>query len=174
MQDGQHQHLPEKETGDKSPNVLRGDILHLSLAQLRYYKKREWFFDKVDKITRAITVVLGAALFGPLVSYFKVVGAVVAFAGLLSIIFDYGGQKRFYQQLAEQTAQLVADIYTNMEPNKKDTGQWQARLAKLDGQAPPPLVTLMTLCEIEQYKADGREAPKVDIGRWKKLFRHFF
>lgn len=136
----------------------RAALRHRAWCEFRYHRKRERFFDLFDKGTKSITVLLGAALFGPKVQQYAAwVGTAVAAMGLMPLIFNYSDRKRLHQELATDAAGLAQAIEGT--PTDKLTAErladWGAGLAALDGKAPPPLKGLMQLCAQEQGLADG-------------------
>jgi hypothetical protein len=140
--------------------VSRCDTLHHAWVQVRYHRRRQRFFDLVDKLTKALTVVLGASLMG---QYFAAALPFVATAitalGLLALIFAYSDRKQQHKELAEQAAQLVSAIeqvpVAELTPSK--VAGWRADYARLCAKAPPPLKTLSRICESEQSVADGHK-----------------
>jgi hypothetical protein len=138
--------------------VSRCATLRNAWVQVRYHRRRQRFFDLVDKLTKALTVVLGASLMG---QYFAVALPIVATAitslGLLALIFAYSDRKQQHKELAEQAAHLLSAIEQvpvgDLTPAK--VAGWGADYARLCAKAPPPLKTLSLICESEQAMADG-------------------
>lgn len=126
-------------------------------VQVRYQRRRERFFDLVDRGTRAITLVLGASLFGPLLAWLPWVATAISALALLALVFSYGDRKQRHRELAAQAAQLVADVErvpaSALTPAQ--VAGWTSRYAQFCADAPPPLKTLTLLCEREQAAADG-------------------
>jgi hypothetical protein len=138
--------------------VSRCATLRNAWVQVRYHRRRQRFFDLVDKLTKALTVVLGASLMG---RYFAAALPIVATAitslGLLALIFAYSDRKQQHKELAEQAAHLVSAIEQvpagELTPSK--VAGWGADYARLCAKAPPQLKTLSLICESEQAVADG-------------------
>ena len=132
--------------------------LHKAWVQVRYHRRRQRFFDLIDKATKAITVVLGASLMGQYFgAYLPWLATAITSLGLLALVFGYGDRKQQHQQLSAQAAQLVADIEAVpvVGLDFERTARWAAAFAALVAQSPPPLKTLTLLCEREQASADG-------------------
>lgn len=125
--------------------------------QVRYHRKRQRFFDLVDKGTKAITLVLGATLFGKHLDSLNWVATGISALGLLALVFGYGDRKQLHKELAEQAANLAANIEGQPARHLTVEGaaQWAAEYAKFCAKAPPPLKTLTLLCEREQSTLDG-------------------
>lgn len=72
-----------------------------------YHRKRERFFDLLDKLTKSLTVLLGASLLAEHVKqYVPIVGVTVSAIGLLSLIFGYSDRKQKHKELAEKWPRL--------------------------------------------------------------------
>lgn len=127
-------------------------------VQLRYNRRRQRFFDLVDKLTKSITLLLGASLFG---KYFQDRASVVATAisaiGLLALVFGYGDRKQLHKDLSEQAGKVIEDIEAVPPTLVSDVlvAQWTARYVALLSKSPPPLKNLTLICEHEQSVADG-------------------
>ena len=138
----------------------RCGVLHKAWVQLRYQRRRQRFFDLVDKITKSLTVMLGASMLGSeLKQYLPLVASAISVLGLLALVFGYGDRKQLHKELAEQAATLIAAI--EKVPAGKlsyaQTAEWNSDYARLCAKAPPPLKTLTILCEREQSLADGQK-----------------
>ncbi|WP_296871393.1 hypothetical protein [Tibeticola sp.] len=137
---------------------LRCATLRNAWVQVRYHRRRQRFFDLADKLTKALTVVLGASLMGQYVAdALPMVGTAITSLGLLALIFGYADRKQLHKDLAEQAAALVRSI--ELLPvsalSAEQVAHWAADYAQLCAKAPPPLKTLSLLCEREQAIADG-------------------
>lgn len=140
-------------------------------VQVRYHRRRQRFFDLLDKATKSITVILGASLMG---QYFKeylpwLATAITSF-GLLALVFGYGDRKQLHKELAEQAAKLVAEIETVPVAGLsfERTAGWSAEYARLVAKAPPALKALSLICEREQAMAEGHteHVRRVPWYRW--------
>lgn len=156
----------------------RSAARHRAWCEFRYHRRRERFFDLCDKGTKAVTVLLGAALFGPKVqAYAPWVGTAVAAAGLMPLIFSYSDRKRLHQDLAAEAGRLAQSIEgtTAADVTLDTLAAWQAALAGLDAKAPPPLKALMQLCDREQGVADGHPDHLKDVAPtgWRARLAQF-
>lgn len=126
-------------------------------VQVRYQRRRQRFFDLADKVTKAVTLVLGGALFGPALAWLPWLATAITSLALLALVFGYGDRKHLHGGLARQAAELVASIED--VPAAALTPQvvagFAARYARLCADAPPALKTLTLLCERAQSIADG-------------------
>lgn len=146
-------------------------------VQVRYHRRRQRFFDLADKLTKSLTVVLGASLMGDaLKQYLPVVASAIASLGLLALVFGYGDRKQLHKELAEQAAALVVAIeqVSPYELTAERAAAWGADYARLCAKAPPPLKTLSLICEREQSVADGHPAHVAQpfvVARWFADFK---
>lgn len=136
----------------------RCNTLFHAWVQVRYHRRRQRFFDLADKITKSLTVLLGASLLGQwLKDYLPWVAACISALGLLALVFGYGDRKQQHKELAEQAANLVGAI--EQVPAGQLTpavvANWKADYARLCAKAPPPMKTLTVLAEHEQSVANG-------------------
>lgn len=152
----------EEQAKDKAIWGQRCAVLSRAWVQVRYHRRRQRFFDLLDKITKSITVALGASLFGGQVA--KVapgaapwLAAGITVAGLLALIFGYGDRKQLHKELGEQAANLAAAIEAVPADGLSYaiTAAWHADFARLMAKSPPALKTLTLICEHEQATAEG-------------------
>ena len=126
-------------------------------VQVRYHRRRQRFFDLIDKGTKGVTLILGASLFGKHLATLNWVATGISALGLMALVFGYGDRKQTHKELAEQAGKLAADIeqLPAFELSPKQTAAWTAEYVRLCAKAPPPLKTLSLICEREQSTADG-------------------
>lgn len=148
----------------------RHDALYKANITARYHRKRQRFFDLLDKSTKAATVLLGASLLGePIKKYLPFVAACISGLGLLALVFGYGDRKQAHKELAEAATLLVAKIEEVPTALLTDalTTQWLAEHSRLNSREPPSLKTLVILCEREQAIANGHPE-HVPMPNWFK------
>ena len=144
--------------------------------QVRYHRRRQRFFDLLDKITKSITVVLGASLMGKFFTdWLPWLASAITSVGLLALVFGYGDRKQQHKELAEQAAKLVADIERTPVSalDFERTATWAADYAQLVAKAPPPLKTLSLVCEREQAIADGHPDHIPQLPFWTRTLGRF-
>lgn len=148
----------------------RCEVLYKANVTYRYHRKRQRFFDLLDKGTKAATVLLGASLLGEsLKQHLPLVAAAISGLGLLALVFGYGDRKQAHKELSESAMQFVAKIEEAGTAKLTDelASQWEAELARLNAKEPPTLKTLVTLCEHEQSTANGHPG-HVPLPCWRK------
>lgn len=148
----------------------RCNVLYFAQVTYRYHRKRQRFFDLMDKGTKALTVLLGASLLGDtLKAHVPLVASAISGLGLLALVFGYGERKQAHKELAEVAMQLVAKIeeLPISQLTNAVASQWAAELARSNAKEPPALKTLVVLCEHEQSSANGHP-DNVPLPPWHK------
>lgn len=148
----------------------RCDALYKANITARYHRRRQRFFDLLDKATKAATVLLGASLLGESVKqHLPLAASAISGLGLLALVFGYGDRKQTHKELAEAALQLVARIEEVPTALLTDalTTQWLADHSRLNSREPPALKTLVILCEREQAAANGHPN-HVPLPAWPK------
>lgn len=146
-------------------------------VQVRYHRKRQRFFDLIDKITKAVTVVLGASLMG---QYFRDflpwLATAITCLGFLALVFGYGDRKQLHKDLAEQAAKLMAEIESSTVASLsfEKTAHWTAEYARLVAKAPPALKSLTIMCEREQALYEGHTDHVKQVPFYKRWVSAFF
>ena len=136
----------------------RCELRNLALVTYRYHSQRQRFFDLLDKLTKATTVLLGATLFGEALKlHLPLVGSLIAGLSLLALIFSYSDKKQVHKELAESAMLLAGDIDALPATSVSDASltDWQTNISRINAKEPPALSTLVTLCEQAQATADG-------------------
>lgn len=151
--------------------VQRCGLLYKAWVQVRYHRRRQRFFDMVDKSTKAATLLLGASLFGKHLDTLNWVATGISAMGLMALVFGYGDRKQVHKELAEQAAGIAASIEeVPVGKLSPDTiAQWAGQYARFCSKAPPPLKTLTLLCEHEQSCMDGHPKHVVRPWLWRRL-----
>lgn len=134
-------------------------LFHLAVSY-SYHRRRQRFFDLLDKGTKAATVLLGATLLGePVRQHLPWVAGAISGLGLLSLVFGYGERKQCHKELAEQFMALRATVESQdvEAAGPERLAAWSADFTRLNAKEPPALYALVTLCHNEQTLALGRQ-----------------
>lgn len=126
----------------------------------RYHRRRQRFFDLLDKGTKSATVLLGASLLGETVRLnIPLVASGISGLGLLALVFGYSERKQVHKELAEMCMQFVGKIEqaTPEQIEALTVGEWEAEFARINAKEPPALKTLVIICEHEQAVAEGHK-----------------
>jgi len=148
----------------------RCDLMHRAYVTYRYHRRRQRFFDLLDKGTKSLTVALGASLIGDSLKRFAPLAAsAISLLGLLALVFGYSDKKQTHKELAEMAMQIIASIEKTpvSKLNTESLSEWSAEMARLNAKEPPTLKTLVTICEHEQSTAVGH-ADHIKLPKWHR------
>jgi len=169
------------DSGDQEVWNRREATLFHAWVQLRYHRRRQRFFDRLDKETKAITLLLSATLFGKYFVGLETDGipwipTILSSLTLLSLVFGYGDRKQVHKDLAESAGVLIAAIesVTPGDLTPEHTARWASEFAKLCSKAPPPLKNLTLICEREQAIALGKRPTAAKVGGPSRLIADYF
>ncbi len=154
----------------------RDTHLHTARVSTLYHRKRERFFDLLDKCTKAATVLAGASLLSELVKdHLPFVAACISGAGLLSLVFGYSDRKQRHRELAESFALLCAEIEEAGEKSftEAQLDVWAARIWSINAKEPPTLRSLAIICQNEISIADGHPAAVVPVSWYRRAVADF-
>ena len=143
-----------------------------AMVGYRYHRKRQRFFDLLDKWTKALSVVAGASLLAdPIKQHLPAVALTISALGLLSLVFAYSDKKQTHKELADAHAMVVAKIEgsTIDQLTPEQVALWEADVAGLNAKEPPQLHLLVTVCEREQSIANGHPNHIPQIPFYKRL-----
>lgn len=155
----------------------RHNILHGAMISYRYHRRRQRFFDLIDKLTKAATVMLGATLLG---QWFKeqtpLFASLISGLGLISLVFSYGDRKQAHKELSEGFMDLAGKIEGTPVKLLTDVlvAQWNADVARLSVKEPPTLKTLAMICAHEQAVAEGKGDAFKPPPAHRRLFADIF
>ncbi len=153
---------------------------HLLLVKLAvsyaYHRKRQRFFDLVDKGTKAATVLVGASLLGQHVQqHLPLAAALVSGLSLLSLVYSYSDRKQTHKEIAEAFIHLQAQVEEQGQTTFTVEGlaRWEAAASRLDAREPPALRTLVTICQNEAALAAGHPAAVCRLPWYRRTLAHW-
>lgn len=162
---------------DEASEILnrRHELVYSSKLGFLYHRKRERFFDLCDKVTKSVTVLLGASLLGSFVKdLVPLVGAIVSAIGLLALVFGYTDRKQRHKELADAYAELMARTEAiGQGITLAQLDLLHGELHKLNAKEPPTLGTLVVLCQNEIAIAEGHPDSVVKVSAYKQLFANW-
>lgn len=129
-----------------------------AMVSYRYHRKRQRFFDLLDKWTKALSVIAGASLLSdPIKQHVPAVALLISGLGLLSLVFGYGDRKQSHKELADAYALSASKIEGTAPAQLTEVliAAWEAEVAGMSAKEPPQLHALATICEREQSIANG-------------------
>ena len=156
---------------------LRHTLLFTARVSVVYHRKRERFFDLLDKWSKAATVLAGSALWAQAIKdHLPPLSIFITSLGLLSLVFGYGDRKQTHREMAIAFTGLIADVEkagtTDFTPEQ--VSEWSANLYKLSAKEPPQLYALVTLCENEVKTAFDRSISVVGVPWYQRKLANWF
>lgn len=155
----------------------RAELLNWAGITYRYHRKRQRFFDWMDKLTQVAAVVGGVAVLGKSLSeYLPWVGASISISSLLALIYGYSERRQSHKELAEQAMSFSGRIQSTPlgALDEECVCAWEIARAEIDLREPPNLKTLVSKCEWEQATAEGHPN-HVPAPKWyQQAHMHFF
>ena len=154
----------------------RCELVNWARITFRYHRKRQRFFDVCDKLVQATALTGGVLVAGKaLADHLPLLGSVIAFSGLMALLFGFSERRQSYKELAEQAMALQGEIVAvpAAELTPARLAQWDARRCAIDLKEPPNLKTLVAMCEWEQAVADGRPEHCARPTWWQQAYMHF-
>lgn len=155
----------------------RWSALYKADTSARYHRRRQRFFDLADKLTKALTVLLGATLMGSMLKDSQPLAAsLISSLSLLALVFAYSDRKQVHKELAEGFIKLIQQIEEcpANELSEAKAAVWMAMAVALDAKEPPALKTLVTMCEHEASVAAGHPN-HISLPSWhRRLLADFF
>jgi hypothetical protein len=113
-----------------------------------YNSSRRAFFETLTRFLNFIVVASGALAFSDLITQWwplvdaRVLAAIAALAGLLQLVFDFGGRARTHEFLQRRFYEVLAEMAETRNPDEAKLDAWEATLNRLYSEEPPPFRAL--------------------------------
>lgn len=163
LSDAQRDHLWE----------LRHAALYRCQLSTRYHRRRERFFDWMDRAANAAALIGGSAAFAAATQpgLVRWAALVVAAASIGALVFGLADKARRHAALAENFKRVEADIlragdYDYTEPQ---VNAWRAQLAEIEAGEPPVLRPLVVLCQNDIAAAAGQHERVTALPWYKRV-----
>lgn len=167
-----------------SMNDAQYGLLFDVRRSIRYHDRRFAFFERLHQITAGLTILLaGSVLFdvakaGETAPWMIALSVVAALLSVWDMVVGYSSKAGLHRDLKLRFSNLEISI---LEGDDSAT-TWQAHKVerlKIEQNEPPVFRGLDTLCHNELLRAEGVCKTKnpgqyKEIGRWKRVTRHFF
>ncbi len=150
--------------------------LHFAYVTYRYHRRRQRFFDLLDKGTKSATVLLGASLLGQTIKdLLPLVASAISGLGLFALVFGYSDRKQAHKELAEMAIKLAGDIERTAvgEITEAALGKWASEQSAINAKEPPQLKTLVIICEHEQSVSVGAKDHVTQPNWFRRLVADF-
>lgn len=155
----------------------RGELFENLQISLRYYRRREWFFDKCEKLCNSLTVIGGTAVVSQVFTEWPLaLGAFIAITGTLPLVFGFAEQRALFRSLAAKTCKQIGEIEAH-SALADVTDEWlelvKRAYAKLQAEEPPTLAILTLMCEQDHFVSRRIYNKVKPIPWWVRAFAHF-
>jgi hypothetical protein len=146
----------------------------------RYHDRRRAFFERLHRLTGALTVLLaGTVLFdlarpGPTAWWLTLLAAMAAVLAALDMVVGYAMRAGQHRDLKARFVDLEMSMLAGDDDASTWAGHWRDRLA-IERDEPPVYRALDLLCYNEVLHADGHREPErfVRLSRWQRWSSHF-
>ena len=155
----------------------RSDLMHRLEVSVRYHRKRESYFDMLDRWTKAIAIVGGSAALADIGGRETVrwAAAIIATTSTAALVFGFSEKARLHNDLAAQFGVLESSIARRGERGflENDLNTWNSELRMIETREPPILSTLARICEEENYRARGHSTTD-KVPAYRRWFAQLF
>lgn len=175
-----HNSAPEADAVGDSAYIWekRHDVLYRCALSSRYHRRRERFFDLLDRATNAAALIGGSAAFAAAAdtSLVKVAGAAVACTGALALVFSFADKARRHASLAEDYKRVESEIMRcgDFDYTETQVNAWRSRIAEIESVEPPTLRTMVSLCQNDIALAANQPEKVIPQPFIKRVLAPFF
>lgn len=140
-----------------SPHPLftrRHEIIYKIRLSTLYHRKRERFFDMVDKVVSSLVLTTATAavtsFFQDVTGAEKTLSAMTACLSLIPVVFNPAQKARHHNQLTQSYCRLLAKCEQAGERwTEPQCNQFSAELIEISAAEPTPLTALVADCQNE-------------------------
>lgn len=155
------------------------DMRYRVELSILYHRKRERFFELLDKLGKAVSVIGGSAALWKLADPQVVMwsAAAVACTSTLSLVMAFSDRARKHSELARGHGAMLAAMTAAGQYAFEDAAnldRWEAQLYELEAGEPPVLTALMIICENQIKIARGQAKEAVPLNRWHRWMAHLY
>ena len=155
---------------------------HQALTRARlacmYHRRRERWFDALDRASSVIGIVGGSSALVAIGNDDAVrwVALAPALASAVVLVYGFAAKARLHADLAAEYIGLERDILLRGEREftESDVARWHAQHAAIGAREPRTLGALVVECQNEQAIAAGHRECVVPIPMRARLLRHLF
>lgn len=169
--------VPSDELEDYLWEKLHKIKYNAQLSSL-YHQKRERFFELLDKLSKALSIIGGSAIISKLISSDSLpyIAAAITIASTLSLVFSFSERARKHSELSAKFKDVLVKIASSGERKliEEELNAWAAKICELEISEPPALGLLVVHCQNEIAIAKGQLDMVKEIGTIERLFMHIF
>jgi hypothetical protein len=148
-----------------------------ALRNAIYHSSRRQFLDRLNRTFNFFVIAFGSAAVGDVGRAWEIsplwFTAVSALAGILQLVFDYGGLARTHEFLQRRFYDLSSEIAETTDVDEAKCRKWQSALFKLYGEEP----AIMWAADAVAWNAaldslGGNAKERLKICWWHSLFKN--
>lgn len=156
--------------------VRRHEIIYKIRLSTLYHRKRERFFDIVDKAVSGLVLTTATAavtsLFQGVAGAEKSLAAITACLSLIPVVLTPAQKARHHNQLSQRYCQLLATCTQAGEDwTEAQCNQFSAQLIEISASEPTPLTALVADCQNE-LAISYNEGPAATLKWHHHLLKH--
>lgn len=155
-------------------------VLYRLRLAVRYHQRRVRFFDAWDLWAKGLSIMAGTAAFASLRQTAPETGLALWFtAGItalttISLVFGFSNKTRMHADFVRKYLELESSLVSNISPTEQFIADIDGKVRILEAQEPPPLGALVTICQNELARQEGKEALIVPLPLYQRLFAQLF
>jgi hypothetical protein len=156
----------------------RHEILYCCGLSVRYHRRRERFYDLLDKAVSAITLFAGSAAFVSATDpgVVQLAAALVAAVSYCALVFGFSNRARRYSELAAEYKRIESEVYQagDYDFTERQINAWRARIAQVEVSEPMTLRALTILCQNEIAEVEKHPDMITNLLWHQRFFAHLF
>jgi len=156
----------------------RHGILYRIELSVLYHRKRERFFDTVDRLIKTVALIGGSAAFAKATDADIVKWAAVAIAltSAFSLVFAFSERARKHAELGKSFSELAANLLQKGERDfsEADLNLLEADVRHLESTEPATLGALVVICQNELAVAQNHPEMLHELRFHQRLFAQFW
>lgn len=156
------------------------DLLFGVRRSVRYHNRRRMFFDRLNTLSQALSVIFGSATMYAVLTdlgrgYAVTAAALVTAFSTINLVVGSTAMARLHHDLARRFIALEKSMVMVPRPGEADISSWtQARL-DIEMDEPPPLRVLDSICHNELMQTMGYPRERwLRIGWFQRLVAQIF
>lgn len=165
-----------KSTPTKVKSGRRGLLWRVRLSAL-YHLKRERFLDGVDKSSKFVSAIGGAAAFAQFKESPELgmwITGLIAITSTLSLVYGFSAKARKHAELARDFKRLEAEITAAGEPlTAAQISSFDAKFLLIESGEPATLGALVTACHNELARAEGSDEHITPLHWFESIFKNW-
>lgn len=154
------------------------DIVWRIRLSALYHLKRERFLDGVDKASKAVSALGGAAAFSQVKNAGDVglwITGTITVVATLSLVYGPSAKARKHSELARDFKRIEAEIISAGKTiSEAQLSKFESQFLELESSEPASLGALVTQCHNELSSAIGEYSQITPLPFWQRFFKNWF